>query len=50
MAALRERMRAVSPTGQVSSEDEDALQGLEKVRTYVRTYVGTCLVEFIHMG
>lgn len=32
VAALRDRMRAASPTGQVSSEDEDALQGLEKVR------------------
>lgn len=32
VAALRQRLQAVSPTGQVSSEDEDALQGLEKVR------------------
>lgn len=31
VAALRQRLRAMSPTGEVSSEDEDALQGLEKV-------------------
>lgn len=31
IAALRKRLEAVSPTGKVSSEDEDALQGLEKV-------------------
>lgn len=33
VAALRRRLQDMSPTGQVSSEDEDALQGIEKVRS-----------------
>lgn len=31
VAALRKRLRALSPTGSVSSEDDEALRGLEKV-------------------
>lgn len=31
VAALRERLSAVSPNGKVSGEDEEALKGLEKV-------------------
>lgn len=32
VAALRERLSAVSANGKVSDEDEEALKGLEKVR------------------
>lgn len=32
VAALRERLTAVAPTGTISFEDEEALKGLEKVQ------------------